>query len=118
MCGVAGGGILPPIQAAVADGHGTKVSYAVPACAFVVVLAYAGVHWFKAGFPIFRGKGGVSIATSIEGGAVGGVMSTVHYDERKLSTVAIENIRRSSVGDVTVKGVTGGLNLRRTSVVA
>ena len=52
----------------------------------------------------------------------GGMIST-HYDERKLSAAAIETVRRGSVGTVTVKGVTGGIDrgepvpaLRRFSV--
>lgn len=118
VMGVSGGAVLTPIQGAIADGHGTKISYLVPTCGFIVVLAYVSVHWLRAGMPIMRGKGGVTIATSLEGGAVGGVVETVHYDEKRLSVAAVENIRRASVGDVTVKGVTGGVNLRRSSVVS
>ena len=35
---------------------------------------------------------------------------TTHYDEKRLSVVAMENVRRGSVGAVTVKGMTGGIN--------
>ncbi len=58
-----------------------------------------------------RVKSAVVIATSLEGGAVGGVISTVHYDEKRLSIAAQEEVRRGSIGAVTVKGVTGGVNL-------
>ena len=50
------------------------------------------------------------VATSLEGGAVGGVLTTTHYDEKRLSVAAQDQIRRGSVGAVTVKGVTGGVN--------
>jgi MFS transporter, FHS family, L-fucose permease len=57
-----------------------------------------------------RVKGEAVIATSLEGGAVGGVVETVHYDEKRLSVVGLEAVRRGSVGAVSVKGVTGGIN--------
>lgn len=63
------------------------------------------------------------VATSLEGGAVGGAITTTHYDEKRLSVVAQENIRRGSVGAVTIKGITGGVNYdqayteRRASMV-
>lgn len=37
-------------------------------------------------------------------------MISTHYDERKLSVAAMDTIRRGSVGTVTVKGVTGGID--------
>ncbi len=61
-------------------------------------------------FHILRVKGEAVIATSLEGGGVGGVPITTHYDERKLSVAAMDTIRRGSVGTVTVKGITGGVD--------
>ncbi|KXL47995.1 hypothetical protein M433DRAFT_5639 [Acidomyces richmondensis BFW] len=110
VMGVSGGAVFPPIQGAVADAANTRISYVVPLCGFVVVLAYVAFHWARHGFHILRIKGEAMVATSLEGGAVGGVVSTVHYDEKRLSVVAMENVRRGSVGAVSVKGVTGGVN--------
>jgi FHS family L-fucose permease-like MFS transporter len=110
--GVSGGAVFPPIQAAIADAANTRISYIVPLVGFVFVLGYTAFHWVRHGFPILRIKSDAVIATSMEGGAVGGVVSTVHYDEKRLSVSAVENIRRSSVGAVSVKGATGGVNFR------
>lgn len=110
VMGVSGGAVFPPIQGAVADAAGTRISYVVPLCGFVVVLTYVTYHWATHGFKIMRVKSQAVIATSLEGGAVGGVVSTVHYDEKRLSVVAQENVRRGSIGAVSVKGVTGGIN--------
>ncbi|KAK5113365.1 hypothetical protein LTR62_003465 [Meristemomyces frigidus] len=106
VMGVSGGAVFPPIQGAVADAAGTRISYVVPLCGFVVVLAYVSYHWVTHGFKVMRQKGAV-IAASYEGGAVGGVVQTVHYDEKRLSVVGLEEIRRNSVGEVT--GATGGI---------
>ncbi|KAK4549483.1 hypothetical protein LTR36_006480 [Oleoguttula mirabilis] len=111
VMGVSGGAVFPPIQGAVADAAGTRISYVVPLCGFVVVLAYVTYHWVSHGMHIMRVKGESYIATSLEGGAVGGVIETVHYDEKRLSIAAQEEVRRGSVGGVTVKGVTGGVNM-------
>ncbi|OQO13325.1 hypothetical protein B0A48_01553 [Cryoendolithus antarcticus] len=110
VMGVSGGAVFPPIQGAVADHGGTKISYVVPTVGFVFVLAYAAFHWYSHGFHVLRVKGEKVIATSLEGGAVGGVIATTHYDEKRLSVAAVENVRRASIGDVTVKGATGGIN--------
>lgn len=76
-------------------------------------MAYVAHHWVTGGFAIMRKKGNSQIATAIEGGNVGGVMQTVHYDEKRLSVVARDEIRRGSVGVVSIKGVTGGINRGR-----
>lgn len=112
VMGVSGGAVFPPIQGAVADAANTRISYVVPLCGFVVVLAYVSYHWASHGFHIMRLKGETVVATSIEGGAVGGVVETVHYDQKRLSVAAQEEVRRGSVGAVSVKGVTGGLNYK------
>ncbi|KAK5123548.1 hypothetical protein LTR85_002586 [Meristemomyces frigidus] len=110
VMGVSGGAVFPPIQGAVADAANTRISYVVPLCGFVVVLAYVTYHWVSHGCHVMRLKGEAYIATSLEGGAVGGVIETVHYDEKRLSVAAQDEVRRGSVGHVTVKGVTGGVN--------
>lgn len=110
VMGVSGGAVFPPIQGAIADAYNTRISYLVPTCGFVVVLAYVAYSWVAHGMHILRVKGEAVIATSLEGGGVGGVPITTHYDERKLSVAAVESIRRSSVGVVTVKGITGGVD--------
>jgi len=107
--GVSGGAVFPPIQGAVADAAGTRISYVVPLVGFVVVLAYVVYHWANHGFHILRIKGETVIAASIEGGAVGGVVETVHYDQKRLSIAAQDEVRRGSVGSVGVAGVTGGV---------
>jgi FHS family L-fucose permease-like MFS transporter len=112
VMGVSGGAVFPPIQAAIADAVNTRISYVVPLVGFCVVLAYTSFHWARHGFHILRVKSDAVIAVSMEGGAVGGVIQTVHYDEKRLSVSAIENIRRSSIGAASVKGATGGVNFR------
>nr|POE49114.1 glucose/galactose transporter [Quercus suber] len=109
VMGVSGGAVFPPIQGAIADAANTRISYVVPLVGFVVVLAYVAFHWVSHGMHVFRVKGEKVIATSIEGGVQGGVVSTVHYDEKRLSVVACEDIRRNSVGAVEVSGATGGI---------
>lgn len=109
VMGVSGGAVFPPIQGAVADAAGTRISYVVPLVGFVVVLAYVTFHWVRHGCHIMRVKGENVVATSLEGGAVGGVINTVHYDEKRLSIAAQEEVRRGSVGSVGVSGVTGGV---------
>jgi MFS transporter, FHS family, L-fucose permease len=103
VMGVSGGAVFPPIQGAIADSAGTRISYVVPLVGFVVVLAYVTVHWMQRGFHVLRVKGESVIATSIEGGNVGGVMNTVHYDEKRLSVVSRDEIRRASVRILTSK---------------
>ena len=110
--GVSGGAVFPPIQGAIADNASTRISYIVPLVGFCVVLGYVGTSWAKLGYHILRVKGPTVIATSLEGGAVGGAVTTVHYDEKRLSVAAQDTIRRGSVGTVTIKGATGGINFK------
>lgn len=79
----------------------------VPLVGFVVVLAYVAFHWGRHGFRIMRVKSDETLALAVESGATGGVVSTIHYDEKVLSEVSKQEIRRNSVGSVT--GVTGGI---------
>lgn len=72
----------------------------VPTCGFVVVLAYVTYHWVTHGLHFLRVKGEAYVATSLEGGAIGGGITTTHYDEKRLSVAALETVRRGSVGYV------------------
>jgi len=72
VMGVSGGAVFPPIQGAIADSFNTRISYLVPTCGFVVVLAYVAYHWVTHGMHLLRVKGEAVIATSLEGGGVGG----------------------------------------------
>ena len=110
VMGVSGGAVFPPIQGAIADKYNTRISYLVPTCGFIVVLAYVTYHWVTHGLHFLRVKGENVIATSLEGGGVGGGIISTHYDEKRLSVVALEQVRRGSVGTVTVKGITGGID--------
>jgi MFS transporter, FHS family, L-fucose permease len=93
VMGVSGGAIFPPIQGAIADAAGTRISYVVPLVGFVVVLAYDGFHWAHHGFHILRIKGEAVIARSLEGDAVGGEVERLHCDEKKKpSAVVIEEV--------------------------
>ncbi|KAH7376714.1 major facilitator superfamily domain-containing protein [Plectosphaerella cucumerina] len=56
VMGVSGGAIFPPIQGAIADAKGTKISYLVPMVGFIYVLGYVTVHWVRAGMGIMRPK--------------------------------------------------------------
>jgi FHS family L-fucose permease-like MFS transporter len=109
--GVSGGAVFPPIQGAIADSASTRISYLVPMVGFIVVLAYVTTHWVQHGFHILRVKGDNLVATALEGGAVGGAVQTVHYDEKRLSVVEVEQVRRSSLAGATVNPMTGGYRL-------
>ncbi|KAF4452073.1 MFS transporter, FHS family, L-fucose permease [Fusarium austroafricanum] len=56
VMGVSGGAIFPPIQGAIADAAGTRVSYVVPAVGFVYVLGYVSVCWVRGGMKIMAPK--------------------------------------------------------------
>lgn len=116
VMGVSGGAVFPPIQGAIADAANTRISYVVSLVGFCIVLAYVAYSWASHGFHILRIKGEAIVATSLEGGGVGGGLITTHYDEKRLSVVAQEEIRRGSVGAVTIKGVTGGINYDQPTV--
>ncbi len=47
--GVSGGAVFPPIQGAIADAAGTRISYVVPLVGFVYVLGYVTAHWLRNG---------------------------------------------------------------------
>lgn len=56
VMGVSGGAVFPPIQGAVADAAGTRISYVVPLVGFVYVLGYVSFHWIRTGRHVFRVK--------------------------------------------------------------
>ncbi|CAM6116509.1 unnamed protein product [Calypogeia fissa] len=56
VMGVSGGAAFPPIQGAIADSHGTRISYLVPLVGFVYVLCYVSCHWLLTGRHIMRVK--------------------------------------------------------------
>ncbi|KAF4982479.1 hypothetical protein FZEAL_1904 [Fusarium zealandicum] len=56
VMGVSGGAIFPPIQGAIADAKGTRISYLVPLVGFIYVLAYVTIHWVRHGMGIWQSK--------------------------------------------------------------
>lgn len=63
---VCGGAVFPPVQGAIADSSaGTRVSYLVPMCGFVVVFAYCLTHWLRAGRHIMCVKENVALAPEV-----------------------------------------------------
>ena len=83
VMGVSGGAVFPPIQGAIADSAGTRISYIVPLVGFAYVLGYTTFHWMRHGRHIIRVKDVVGSAN----GAVGGVVEAVHYDGDKVMKV-------------------------------
>lgn len=71
VMGVSGGAVFPPIQGAIADAAGTRISYVVPLVGFVYVLGYVIQHWVRHGMRVLRVKDGEQIiaAAGVEGGA-------------------------------------------------
>jgi FHS family L-fucose permease-like MFS transporter len=77
VMGVSGGAVFPPIQGAIADTAGTRISYVVPLVGFVYVFGYVTFHWLRTGRNIKRVKDvigampapyGVDGVTEIHGG--------------------------------------------------
>ena len=58
--GVSGGAVFPPIQGAIADAAGIRISFIVPLVGFVYVLGYVSFHWFTHGRHFLRVKNVVS----------------------------------------------------------
>ncbi|KAH9889731.1 L-fucose:H+ symporter permease-like protein [Xylariomycetidae sp. FL2044] len=56
VMGVSGGAVLTPIQGAIADHAGTRISYVVPLVGFCYVLGYVTFHWLRHGRHILRVK--------------------------------------------------------------
>ncbi|KAF5872337.1 putative mfs general substrate transporter protein [Botrytis fragariae] len=85
VMGVSGGAVFPPIQGAIADSAGTRISYVVPLVGFIYVLGYVTFHWIRHGRHIMRVKD--VVAAEFVGGATGGVVEKVHYDGDKVMSV-------------------------------
>jgi len=97
VMGVSGGGVFPPIQGAIADSAGTRISYVVPLVGLCVVLAFAVTHWISHGFMIKRAKAMVALPEHF-GGAVGGAVANVHFDSKVLGNEKVEErLRMGSV---------------------
>lgn len=94
VMGVSGGAVFPPIQGAIADSAGTRISYVVPLVGFVYVLGYVVVHWLRTGRHVMRVKD--VVAAGAAGGALGGAVETVHYDGDKDLKVEEAELSRSS----------------------
>ncbi|RDW80556.1 hypothetical protein BP5796_05254 [Coleophoma crateriformis] len=90
VMGVSGGAVFPPIQGAIADSAGTRISYVVPLVGFVYVLGYVTFHWVSHGRHILRVKDIVS--AEFRGGAIGGGVVETHYDGDKAADVHVEKM--------------------------
>jgi len=103
VMGVSGGGVFPPIQGAIADAISTRISYFIPLIGLVVVLIYAVFHWVRHGFPIKRAKAMVALPENF-GGAVGGAVANVHFDNKVLGDEKVEErLRQRSL--VSARGI-------------
>ncbi|OLN81307.1 L-fucose permease [Colletotrichum chlorophyti] len=87
--GVVGGAIAPPIQGAIADSAGTRISYVVPLVGFVYVLGYASVHWFRHGRKIkcVKDTTEAAVETNEKAGDV-----TVDSSEKKNTDSWVEHV--------------------------
>ncbi|WKT53456.1 MFS transporter superfamily [Fusarium oxysporum f. sp. vasinfectum] len=56
VMGVSGGAVFPPVQGAIADAKGTRISYIVPTIGFVYVLGYVAVNWVRGGITFMAPK--------------------------------------------------------------
>lgn len=94
VMGVSGGAVFPPIQGAIADSAGTRISYIVPLVGFGYVLGYTTFHWIRHGRHIIRVKDVVVGATTV--GAINGVVNNSHYDGDKVIKVEEAELSTSS----------------------
>ncbi|KAG7101478.1 Non-histone chromosomal protein 6 like [Verticillium longisporum] len=87
VMGVSGGAVFPPIQGAIADAKGTRISYVVPMIGLIFVLGYACIHWVRKGMNILAPKS-VSNTTveQVEKGEEGAL------DEKKQGDAWVEKI--------------------------
>jgi FHS family L-fucose permease-like MFS transporter len=85
VMGVSGGAVFPPIQGAIADSAGIRISYVVPLVGFVYVLGYVTLHWIRHGRHVMRVKD--VVAAGYFGGVEGGVVEKIHYDADKVAQV-------------------------------
>jgi FHS family L-fucose permease-like MFS transporter len=94
VMGVSGGAVFPPIQGAIADAAGTRISFVVPLVGFVYVLGYVTFHWLRTGRHVLRVKD--IVAEGIHSAAVGGAVVDVHYDGDKEIKYEEAELSRSS----------------------
>jgi MFS transporter, FHS family, L-fucose permease len=66
VMGVSGGAVFTPIQGAIADAAGTRISYVVPLVGFCYVFGYVMFHWLRHGRHIMRVKEVVNAAIENE----------------------------------------------------
>ena len=71
VMGVSGGAVFPPIQGAIADAAGTRISYLVPLVGFVYVLGYVTMHWLRSGRHVRRVKEVANAAAAAPAPAAG-----------------------------------------------
>ncbi|KAK7926884.1 glucose/galactose transporter [Apiospora marii] len=83
VMGVSGGAVFTPIQGAIADQFGTRISYLVPLFGFLYVLGYVTIHWLRHGRHIFRVKEVVHTHPT-------GHADHTSEDEKKAEAVAVE----------------------------
>ncbi|KAL0944923.1 L-fucose permease [Colletotrichum truncatum] len=89
VMGVCGGAIFPPIQGAIADAIGTRISYVVPLVGFVYVLGYVTLHWFRHGRHVMRVK--ETTYPVIQTDLIGGI-ATVEEPEKKHVDAWVERV--------------------------
>ena len=84
--GVSGGAIFPPIQGAIADAKGTRISYLVPMVGFVYVLGYVTVHWVRNGMGIMAPKAEPTLEEIIDKEKSGAIVE--EHEKRKEDDMA------------------------------
>lgn len=90
VMGVSGGALFPPIQGAIADAKGTRISYLVPTIGFVVVLSYVLTHWLRKGMGIMAPKSSNAPAVESDDKEKGGDIA-IEQSEKK-GEVQVEKI--------------------------
>jgi MFS transporter, FHS family, L-fucose permease len=88
--GVAGGAVFPPIQGAIADAVGTRISYIVPLVGFVYVFGYVFFHWFSHGRHITRVKS--VVPEDFFGREARGSVVSAHVDSKALEVSQLERM--------------------------
>jgi FHS family L-fucose permease-like MFS transporter len=94
VMGVSGGAVFPPIQGAIADAAGTRISYVVPLVGFVYVLGYVTFHWLRTGRHIMRVKDVIGVEVVQFGGSAG--VHEIHASDLKDYKVEEAELSRSS----------------------
>jgi FHS family L-fucose permease-like MFS transporter len=94
VMGVSGGAVFPPIQGAIADAAGTRISYVVPLVGFVYVLGYVTFHWLRTGRHIMRVKDVIGVEVAQFGGMAG--VHEIHASDLKDYKVDEAELSRSS----------------------